>query len=101
MSSLEGSGRDTHRQAFARLGLNHAKAEDTFSGSGRVRALNTNPSKRDTNYKYGVGLRYAMTDALGVRVEAERYRIDDAVGNTGDIDLFSLGLVYRFGGASE
>jgi OOP family OmpA-OmpF porin len=27
----------------------------------------------------------------------ERYRIDDAVGNKGDIDLVSVGLVYRFG----
>ena len=27
----------------------------------------------------------------------ERYRINDAVGNRGDIDLVSLGLVYRFG----
>ncbi len=83
--------------AFARVGVNRAEAEDTFTGTGRVRALNSNPSKTDTNYKYGVGLRYAMTDALGVRVEAERYRIDDAVGNKGDIDLVSVGLDYRFG----
>lgn len=33
-----------------------------------------------------------------MRAEAERYRIDDAVGNKGDIDLYSVGLVYRFGG---
>jgi OOP family OmpA-OmpF porin len=32
-----------------------------------------------------------------MRAEAERYRIDDAVGNKGDIDLVSIGLVYRFG----
>jgi OOP family OmpA-OmpF porin len=32
-----------------------------------------------------------------MRVEAERYRIDDAIGNTGDVDMYSLGLVYRFG----
>ena len=32
-----------------------------------------------------------------MRVEAERYRINDAVGNKGDIDMFSLGLLYRFG----
>jgi OOP family OmpA-OmpF porin len=32
-----------------------------------------------------------------MRLEAERYRINDAVGNKGDVDLFSVGLVYRFG----
>jgi OOP family OmpA-OmpF porin len=32
-----------------------------------------------------------------VRAEAERYRIDDAVGNKGDVDLVSVGLLYRFG----
>ena len=33
-----------------------------------------------------------------MRLEAERYRINDAIGNRGDADLYSLGLVYRFGG---
>jgi OOP family OmpA-OmpF porin len=35
-----------------------------------------------------------------MRVEAERYRINDAVGNDGDNDQVSLGLVYRFGGST-
>jgi OOP family OmpA-OmpF porin len=30
-------------------------------------------------------------------LEAERYRIDDAVGNKGDVDLYTAGLVFRFG----
>ena len=32
-----------------------------------------------------------------MRAEVERYRINDAVGNKGDIDLVSLGVIYRFG----
>jgi OOP family OmpA-OmpF porin len=32
-----------------------------------------------------------------MRLEAERYRINDAVGNKGDVDLISAGLVYHFG----
>ena len=83
--------------AFGRLGLNYAEAKDTFAGTGAVRVANPNPSKRDTNYKLGLGLQYDFTQSLGLRAEAERYRINDAVGNKGDIDLFSLGLVYRFG----
>ena len=59
--------------------------------------LNANPTKRDTNLKVGLGLQYNFTEALAMRMEAERYRINDAVGNKGDIDLISLGLIYRFG----
>ncbi len=84
--------------AFGRVGVNYAEAKDSFTGTGLVNVLNPNPSKRDTNYKFGAGLQYAFTDSLAMRAEAERYRIDDAVGNKGDIDLVSVGLVYRFGG---
>jgi len=84
--------------AFGRIGLNYAEARDTFAGTGFVNVLNPNPSKRDTNYKFGLGVQYDFTQSFGMRVEAERYRIDDAVGNKGDIDLVSVGLVYRFGG---
>jgi OOP family OmpA-OmpF porin len=33
-----------------------------------------------------------------MRLEVERYRVNDAIGNKGDIDMVSVGLVYRFGG---
>lgn len=33
-----------------------------------------------------------------MRGEWERYRVNDAVGNKGDIDMLSIGLVYHFGG---
>ena len=65
---------------------------------GAVNVLIPYPRKNATNYKFGVGLQYALTHSLGMRLEAERYRIDDAVGNKGDIDLLSVGLIYRFGG---
>ena len=87
--------------AFARVGVNYAEAKDTFASTGAVIVTNPNPSKRDTNYKFGVGLQYDLTEKLGMRLEAERYRIDDAVGNKGDIDLASVGLVYRFGPAPQ
>lgn len=83
--------------AFARVGVNYAEARDSFSGTGAVLPLNPNPSKKDTNVKYGLGLQYAFNDRLAMRAEVERYRINDAVGNKGDIDLASLGLIYRFG----
>jgi OOP family OmpA-OmpF porin len=84
--------------AFGRIGVAYARTEDSFNGTGAVNVLNPNPSARDTNLKVGLGVQYAFTDALSVRAEIERYRINDAVGNKGDVDLASLGLVYRFGG---
>ncbi|OIQ77242.1 outer membrane protein A precursor [mine drainage metagenome] len=82
---------------FGRLGVTNTQANDAFAGTGAVNVLNPNPSSRDTNLKVGLGLQYALTDALTPRTEIERYRIDDAVGNKGDVDLVSVGLVYRFG----
>ncbi len=82
---------------LGRIGLVYAEAEDSFDGTGSVNMLDSSFSESDTNYKYGAGLQYDFTQSFGIRVESERYRIDDAVGNKGDIDLLSLGLVYRFG----
>jgi OOP family OmpA-OmpF porin len=83
--------------AFGRIGANYAQASDNFSGTGAVQVLNPNPTKRDTNLKVGLGVQYAFTDSLAMRAEVERYRINDAVGNKGDVDLVSVGLVYKFG----
>jgi OOP family OmpA-OmpF porin len=84
--------------AFGRIGVARSQANDTFSGTGAVNVLNPRPHTRSNNLKVGLGLEYAFTPAFSLRTEIERYRVDDAVGNKGDIDLFSLGVVYRFGG---
>ena len=86
--------------AFGRAGVNYAEARDSFSSTGAVTVLNANPKERDTNYKFGGGLQFDFTRRLAMRLEGERYRINDAVGNKGDVDLISLGLIYRFGAAS-
>lgn len=87
--------------AFGRVGVTHARTRDSFRGTGAVLASDSNPSKTDTNYKFGAGLQYAVTDNFALRAEIERYRINDAIGNKGDIDLASIGLVYRFGAKSQ
>lgn len=82
---------------FGRLGLQYAQAKDNFSSSGAIAVpTNPNPSKNELNYKAGLGVQYDFNQSLGMRIEAERYRINDAVGNNGDINMYSLGLVYRF-----
>ena len=82
---------------FGRAGINYAQTKDHFSSTGAVTVTNPNPSERGANYKIGAGLQYAITDALSIRGELERYRVKDGVGNRGHIDMASVGLIYRFG----
>ena len=84
---------------FGRAGVTYAEAKDRFTSTGAVVVSNPNPSERAANWKAGVGLQYAFTPALSMRAELERYRINDAVGNKGDVDMASIGLVFRFGAA--
>lgn len=83
--------------AFGRAGVTYADVRDSFSGTGAASMYNADPHSHDANYKLGVGLQYALTDALAMRAEVERYRINDAVGNRGDINMVSVGLTYHFG----
>lgn len=87
--------------AIGRVGVQVADARDSFTGTGAVQVLSPNPSKRDTNYKLGIGLQYAFSPSLLLRAEAERYRINDAVGNRGDINMFSVSLIIPFGRMPE
>jgi len=83
--------------AFGRVGANYAMARDNFSSTGLIDIINPNPRKNEANYKYGLGLQYRLTQALALRFDVERYRINDAIGNNGDIDQVSLGVVFLFG----
>ena len=82
---------------FGRVGAAHARSKSSFSRTGAFPLTTTSRNEKDTNVKYGVGLQYAFSDALSVRAEYERYRINDPVRNRGHIDMASLGLVYYFG----
>lgn len=83
--------------AFARVGANYGKTNGAFTETGLINVPDPETRDRDTNLKFGFGLQYDFTESFSLRAEAERYRINDTVGNNGDIDLFSLGLTYRFG----
>lgn len=84
--------------AFGRAGAQRAEVRDFFAGTGAINVLDPTRRERDTNYKFGAGLQFNFTHSFAMRAEAERYRIDDGVGNDGDIDLFSLGALFAFGG---
>ena len=82
--------------AFARLGMQYGYAKDSFAGTGAV-VVDPRKSKRAGNYKAGLGVQYDFTDTLALRGEWERYRLNDGVGNRGDIDMVSAGLIFKFG----
>jgi OmpA-OmpF porin, OOP family len=88
--------------ALARVGVTSERARGNFSSTGAVSLpFAASTSERSTNLKFGAGLMYDFTPSLGVRVEAERYRVNDSVGNKGHVDMVSVGLVYRFGATSQ
>jgi OmpA-OmpF porin, OOP family len=84
--------------AFARAGIIYAQTKSEFNGTGAV--FFPTPSRggdSDVSYKYGLGLEYALTPALAFRAEAERYRVPDTLTRKDNVDLFSIGIVYRWG----
>jgi OOP family OmpA-OmpF porin len=88
--------------AFGRAGLTYTETKDTFSRTGAVPPLaNPNPKEKEGGYKYGLGAQYDFTPKLALRGEWERYRVNDAVGNKGDIDMLLVGLIYTFGGGEK
>jgi OmpA-OmpF porin, OOP family len=82
---------------FARAGINYTDVRESFSARNLANHPYAKNSEKNTNYKYGVGYEHNFTDALAMRAEVERYRIDEPVGLMDKVDMFSVGVVYRFG----
>ncbi len=82
---------------YGRLGMNYTKASTHFRGNRLAAVTNPNPTESKLNPKAGLGLEYKFSEALALRGEAERSRVNDAVGNRGDADMVSLSLVYKLG----
>lgn len=82
---------------LGRVGMNYAEAKTDFSGNRLFATSNAHRSEKKLNPKVGLGLEWKLSEALAVRGDMERYRVNDAVGNRGDADLYSLSLVYKLG----
>ncbi len=84
----------TDFSVFGKLGVYSIKTTVTASVAG----ISVGDSSRDENVTLGAGVGYNFTKNLGIRGEWERF---NKVGNkdkTGeaDVDLLSIGLVYKF-----
>ena len=89
----------TNLSALGRVGTAYARTRSQFNGTGAVVVTNSQPSERGANVKLGLGLQYAFSPGFMVRGEAERYRINDGTGGRGEINLYSVSLVFPFGRA--
>jgi len=82
---------------FAKAGGHTARTQGAFTGSGTVVVLNANPSTRKTNFNAGVGMQYSFNPSFQMRAEFERFRVDNPVGDTGAVNLATIGLIFPFG----
>lgn len=86
---------------IGRIGLHKGEADVDFAGTGAVNVLTPSFRNSGLDYKIGVGYQYHVNQAISLRLEVERYRMDDAVGHSSDLDLYSLSAIYRFGANSD
>ena len=50
-----------------------------------------------TRWRYGLGMRYDFTKALGIHAELERYSpLATPLASDGEADLFTVGVMWRF-----
>jgi OOP family OmpA-OmpF porin len=84
--------------AYGKIGLYMAdtKLSGTASAFGLTASSSASDSNTDLTYVLGVG--YDFSKNLGIRGEWQRYSGvgGDNTGGDGDIDVYSIGVVYRF-----
>jgi OOP family OmpA-OmpF porin len=79
---------------FGRAGAYYAKTKGTASAGG----LSMSETDSNTGLHLGLGADYRVTKTVSIRAEAERF-FDvggDSTGGKGDIDLISVGVLFRF-----
>jgi OOP family OmpA-OmpF porin len=85
----------------ARVGVQMARTRDTFTGSGGFVPSTPTIGQREADIKVGVGLQYAFNPGFMMRGGVERFRINDAMGNHPNVNLYSVSLVFPFGRSAD
>lgn len=83
--------------ALARVGVQHANTRAGFSGPGYPATASQDNSTRINNMKVGLGVQYEISPSVLVRAEAERFRLRDGIATNGDVNYYSMSLVFPFG----
>jgi len=78
---------------YAKLGAYRAESKLSAPGSGSASLKD-----RNTDLTFGLGAQYEVTREAGVRAEWQRYKSvgGDDTGGKSDIDVISIGLIWRF-----
>jgi OOP family OmpA-OmpF porin len=88
----------THRLSlFAVAGPQFAEAKVDSRGVGAVLVSDPQTRERKLGYDFGGGAQFEFSRYFLARAEAQRFRIHDSLGNRGDVDLFSINLIFPFG----
>lgn len=80
---------------YGRLGYSQADARPLFTGASLIQG---DPRRPRDGVNYGVGLRYDMTQALGLRVEYARFGrfAGEYAGGLPESDQVSIGVQFKF-----
>ena len=81
-----------------RLPLNEQAALYGKLGGYRSTSKGGGADERQLDITFGVGFEYALSQTLAARGEWQRYRAigGGAIGQTADLDVYSVGAIYRF-----
>lgn len=80
---------------YGRMGAYRGDPRATFASYPTL-LLGDGPAR--SRWRYGLGMRYDITNALGVRAEMERYSLmgGGSFNNEPESELFSLGVSWKF-----
>lgn len=85
------------------LGVGRLPLNQEFAVYGKVGGYRSNSkgggaSETQHDVTFGVGFDYALSNNLGARGEWQRYRAmgGGAIGQVSDLDVYSVGVIYRF-----
>ncbi|MEP6549303.1 MAG: OmpA family protein [Gammaproteobacteria bacterium] len=82
---------------FALAGPQFSEAKYVAHGSGAVVLSDPETRERKLGYDFGGGMQFEFSRHFLARAEAQRFRIHDSLGNRGDVDLFSINLIFPLG----
>ncbi|HEY2336440.1 MAG TPA: outer membrane beta-barrel protein [Burkholderiales bacterium] len=83
---------------YAKVGMYMADTKLSGTASAFGATASSSSSKSNSDLTYTLGLGYDFNKNLGVRAEWQKYSKvgSDDVGGKGDIDVYGVGVVYRF-----
>ena len=85
------------RAGLARLGVRHVSTRYGFGGAGLPESAFSDNSTRVNNVTVGLSLQYKVTPSVPVRAEADRFGVRNGTATNGDVNYYSMSMVFPFG----